>query len=473
MGQRAECGRGITSAMNTRNNRQSRLRLRNALAELALGRLMQPTRFPAADADPEPLATSAELRECPHCGLFQRVPPLTQGTVARCPRCRAVLRRRRVAPLTRPLAMAVAGLLLLAVAAQQPLLGLDVYGLTRQATLLTGPVELQVRGMTALAAVILATTLVAPALRLLAMGWVLGGLRLARPPAHLVLVFRWVEWLRPWSMVEVYLLGVFVAYSKLGALAQVQVGPACYAMGALMLTTAAADAALDPEAVWEAMPRPGKAPRPKSGPAGVHDPIGCDTCGQVSRGEATCPRCGAALRRRKPDSLSRTWALVAASVLLYLPANTLPVLTYIRLGRGEPSTILGGVRQLIEARMWPLAALVFFASITVPVLKVASLTLMLVATHRRSRWRLRERTRLYRIVDFVGRWSMIDVFMISILTALVRLGLIATVYPGTGVLAFCAVVVLTMLAAACFDPRLMWDAASQPTGAGAVRSEAG
>jgi paraquat-inducible protein A len=120
---------------------------------------------------------------------------------------------------------------------------------------------------------------------------------------------------------------------------------------------------------------------------------------------------------------------------------------------------LGGVRQLIEAQMWPLALLVFFASITVPVLKIAGLTLMLVTTQRRSAWRLRERTRLYRIVDFIGRWSMIDVFMISILTALVRLGVIASVYPGPGVLAFCAVVILTMLAAACFDPRLMWDAA--------------
>ncbi len=136
------------------------------------------------------------------------------------------------------------------------------------------------------------------------------------------------------------------------------------------------------------------------------------------------------------------------------------MLTLTRLGQGEPSTILGGALELLAAGMWPLALLVFVASITVPVLKIASLSLMLLTTRAGSAWWLRGRTKLYRLVEFIGRWSMIDVFMISILAALVQMGFFATVYPGPGVLAFCAVVILTMLAASSFDPRLMWDAAA-------------
>ena len=130
----------------------------------------------------------------------------------------------------------------------------------------------------------------------------------------------------------------------------------------------------------------------------------------------------------------------------------------MQLGAGQPSTILGGIEELITARMYPLAALVFFASILVPMLKLVGLAFMLIATHLRSaRW-LRDRTRLYRIVEFIGRWSMIDIFMESLLGALVVFGSVITIEPGIGAIAFCSVVILTMFAAETFDPRVMWDA---------------
>ena len=134
-------------------------------------------------------------------------------------------------------------------------------------------------------------------------------------------------------------------------------------------------------------------------------------------------------------------------------------MTVVRFGRGAPSTILGGVEELIAYRMWPLALLVFVASVLVPMLKLVSLVIMLVATHRRSGAWLRERARLYRVVDLIGRWSMIDVFMVAILVALVQMGVVAQVTPGFGGVFFAAVVIFTMLAAFSFDPRLMWDAA--------------
>ena len=262
-------------------------------------------------------------------------------------------------------------------------------------------------------------------------------------------------------MVEVFLLGVFVAYTRMVSLAQVEIGTALYAMGGLMLVMAAVDNTLDPEAVWRRIDQRDSGLAPAGRP-GAGEPVGCDTCHLVNAGgESECVRCGSRLHRRKTDSLARTWALLAAAAVLYVPANAFPVLTLIRLGRGHPSTILGGVEELADAGMWPLAALVLFASIIVPVAKLASLLVMLICVRRRSAWKLRRRTQLYRIVEFVGRWSMIDVFMISILTALVRMGRIASVYPGPGVLAFCSVVILTMLASASFDPRLMWDAADR------------
>jgi len=146
------------------------------------------------------------------------------------------------------------------------------------------------------------------------------------------------------------------------------------------------------------------------------------------------------------------------SYILYIPANLLPVMTVVMSGKGAPDTIMSGVIELIEGGMWPLAAVVFFASITVPVLKLLALTYLLISVQRKSRWRPRERTVLYRITEGIGRWSMIDVFVISILVALVKLGALATIEAGAGALAFCGVVVFTMFAAMSFDPRLIWDA---------------
>ena len=196
-------------------------------------------------------------------------------------------------------------------------------------------------------------------------------------------------------------------------------------------------------------------------PAGA---VGCETCGLVSVPRPTIRAALAATlscTTRKPDSVARTWALVIAAAVLYVPANYYPVLTVMQLGAGSPSTILGGVRELVASGMYPLAALVFFASVAVPMLKLVGLTIMLVATQTgRAGW-LRDRTRLYYVVRWIGRWSMIDIFMEALLGALVRFGTVVTIEPGIGAVAFCGVVILTIFAAETFDPRLMWDTAAR------------
>ncbi|CAI8770373.1 paraquat-inducible protein A [Methylococcus capsulatus] len=188
----------------------------------------------------------------------------------------------------------------------------------------------------------------------------------------------------------------------------------------------------------------------------------CHCCRLLSRPlpgsvRPRCPRCGAVLHRRKPNSLARTWALTLTAYILYIPANLLPVMTVTMSGRGEPDTILSGVKELIVGGMWPLALLVFFASIVVPVLKLLVMTFLLLSVQFGSSWRPWERTVLYRLTESIGRWSMIDIFVITILVAVVELGALATIEAGAGAVAFGGVVVVTMFAAMSFDPRLIWD----------------
>lgn len=188
--------------------------------------------------------------------------------------------------------------------------------------------------------------------------------------------------------------------------------------------------------------------------------VSCHACDLVSPRTlegAPCPRCGATLHHRKPDSLARTWAFLLAAYILYIPANMLPVMVTQSILGTQQDTILSGVIYLWLSGSHMLAVLVLIASIVVPLLKMAILTFLLLSVHFRSSWRIRQQTRLYGLVEVIGRWSMLDIFVVALLASLVRAGALATIIPGGGALAFGAVVVLTMLASLSFDPRLLWD----------------
>lgn len=195
--------------------------------------------------------------------------------------------------------------------------------------------------------------------------------------------------------------------------------------------------------------------------------ISCHVCRALARKPAghhaglSCPRCGAHIHSRIPGSIRDTWCYLIGAILLYVPANVYPIMSVVWLGKGEPATILEGAMQLIDEGMWPLALIVFVASIFIPLLKMVVLGFLLISVQRKSTWRLVDRTRLYRLTEFVGRWSMVDIFVIGILAALVQFGSLASIEPGIGSLSFAAVVVLTMFAAHRFDPRLIWDACDE------------
>lgn len=194
--------------------------------------------------------------------------------------------------------------------------------------------------------------------------------------------------------------------------------------------------------------------------------VGCETCDLLTQPvnpehPGHCPRCGTVLESRRPHSIQLTWALVIAAAICYIPANLLPVMNTTSLGTTEPDTIMGGVVFLYISGSWPLALVVLIASVMVPIGKLIALVYLLVSVQRGVKGGVRERTRLYRMVDIIGRWSMLDIFVVTFTVSLVQFEPLMSVAPGLGVLFFAAVVVLTMIAAETFDPRLIWDAGTR------------
>lgn len=193
---------------------------------------------------------------------------------------------------------------------------------------------------------------------------------------------------------------------------------------------------------------------------------GCEVCGLVSRLPSAnpplnylqlCARCHSPLHSRKNKSLSRSWALLVTAYLLYIPANMLPIMDTSSLFNAQRDTIMSGIIYLWQSGSWSLALLVFFASIVTPLFKMITLTFLLLSIQFKNAWHPLQRTKLYRFLHSIGRWSMLDIYMVAILVTLVQVKSLTVIKASPGALAFAAVVVLTMLAVETFDPRLLWD----------------
>lgn len=190
--------------------------------------------------------------------------------------------------------------------------------------------------------------------------------------------------------------------------------------------------------------------------------VACTVCGKLHRLPASpaaiwCERCGSRLHSRKPHSIQRTWALLLTGMLLYIPANIYPIMITQSLGRPEENTIIGGIITLWHMKSYLVAGVVFAASVVVPILKFLVIIHLLLSVQRRSRLALSHKVHLYHITEIIGPWSMVDVFVVALLVALIKMGGIASVHPGIAAMAFAAMVGITMLAATSFDPRLLWD----------------
>ncbi|ALM86712.1 paraquat-inducible protein A [Bordetella sp. N] len=403
------------------------------------------------------------LIACEHCASIFRRHDLAPGEVANCGRCGTTLWRYSGLTLGSWLALAITTAIVFMIANAYPVAKMQVQGMEQQASLLDALTVTWDQGHWVVALMTGAAGFALPMVQLLLLMWVLYPLSRGRLPPAFRLAMRLLGLLRPWCMVPVFMLGVLVAVVKLSGMASVQpgFGLAGFALLTILLTILGR---LSPHALWRYAEDTGvvRAHVPEERQGEIL--TGCHVCGQVQsvpldhpESAHHCQRCNAVLHLRKPDHLSRTWALLIAAAVFYIPANVLPVMSISSLLGDSAHTILGGVIELWQMGSWDLATIVFVASVMVPLTKLISLAVLALFIQFGSTTNLRQRTRLYTMVEFIGQWSMLDVFVVILLAALANFHGLMEISAAPGAAAFGSVVILTMLAAMSFDPRRGWD----------------
>jgi paraquat-inducible protein A len=399
---------------------------------------------------------------CPACATIQWAPAAGHGIVS-CGVCRSDLESGVGRTFDAALAAASGTFLLLIPANGLVFLQTAIAGTTRHSYLISGSLELWREGWPALALVLGAVLVVLPFFRFGLLALVLGCLRLGWRPPWLGRAFRIADLLQVWAMPDVGLLALWIAYTRLAATVPTDFGAgACCFIGAGLLSMVTR-ATLNKAAVWRAIA--GQAPVDPQTPL-----VSCDACRLLAPADcvsAPCPRCAAPLHPRRPGSVRRAAAFTLAALLLYLPATLFPMAT-IPIGL-EPSsyTVLEGVKDLFEARLWGLGLLVFSASFAIPLLKLLGMSWFVGSVLSRSgRWLL-PKTRLYAVVEEIGRWSMVDPLVIALFIPVMQFNAKLYGRAEPAATAFCAVVVLTMIATRLFDPRRLWDAARGAAGSAA------
>lgn len=400
-------------------------------------------------------ASHVEVIVCHGCDhIFDSVscPP---GQQLSCTYCGTQLKECHDNWLNQAAAFTVAGLILFGVTISFPFIGLEAGGQLQLSRLLSGVLALLDRDQFILASLVFITIFLMPLIELLGLSYVIVARWLNVKFWGLAAVMQVLFITRPWNMMEIFFISVLITTTKLGDIAALIPGVGLYAFAALVLVLIYTHMHLDRQALWQWFRYENRFVLNEDDELAV-----CHCCDAlVGKSVADdCPRCHSKVHKRIVDSFQRTLALLVAAVVLYLPANLLPIMTTVKLGEIRTDTILSGVIHLYESGNYAIASIVFIASIVVPIGKIITLAYLLWAIHKKKHGNPRRQTLLYRITEFVGRWSMIDVFVVTLLVALVQFGVLANVEPNGAIVCFAGVVVLTMLAAETFDPRLLWDA---------------
>ncbi|WP_245801283.1 paraquat-inducible protein A [Pollutimonas bauzanensis] len=402
--------------------------------------------------------------------------PIEPGAIATCTRCGSELYRQSSIPLRGWIALVVGALVVFAIANYFPVATLTMQGMSVQASLPGALWLTWTQGHLVLAVMTGMFGFWLPLTQLLFLLWALMAIQSRRLPPDFRHGMRFLHLMEPWSMVPVLMLGMLVAMVKFSSLASLSVGPglAAYAILTFLLTALSRVTA---HRLWRYAEDAGLAPAPAPDVSAGKLVAACSACGYVQNiepgsGPCACARCRARIHLRKPKSAARVWALIIAASITYIPANVLPVMHLRTPTDDSAHTILGGVIEFWRMGSWDLALIVFVASVVVPMTKILALMMLMLNRRWGGRTVQRQRTRMYEFVEFIGQWSMLDVFVVILMTAMADFPGISQVIAGPGAASFGMVVILTMLAAASYDPRRGWDRQPAAQQARAIQSHA-
>ena len=395
---------------------------------------------------------------CHECGEFQTIVAMSPAHELVCYNCDKLLHSGHGKWLEAASAWAVSALVLFVACNYFPFLTLEVSGQVQTMTILDAVGALVVRDQWLLAGLVFTTIFLFPLFEIFAYLYLLIPYSMNKRLPGQSIVLRWMIQAQNWSMLEIFMLSVVVTSVKLTDMAELRLETGAFTFFLLVAMLLLAYVQLDRRKLWAWM-------NPNNYFSLLENEFAydCNIC-QALVGESIieqtheCPRCQSEIHKRIPGSLQKTAALLIAATILYIPANVLPIMTYTSLGVTESDTILSGVVELIAAGLWWIATVVFVASVVVPIAKLVIMYYLLWAVYAKIEMGTKHRAALFRLTELVGRWSMVDVFVVTLLVALVQFGFIYTVEPEGAIIAFGTVVVLTMVAAETFDPRLLWDA---------------
>ena len=397
---------------------------------------------------------------CPQCDLLVEIPEIAVGQKAKCPRCHTTLTSRWKEPRRRPIAYAVSALFMLLLSNLFPFVNMKVAGLGSEVTLIQIPQVLVSDDYASMASLFMILVQLMPALGMIFIIILCQGTSI---PSHWqISIARNYFRLKAWCMVEIFLAGVLVSFVKLMAYGDVGVGTSFYPFVLFCILQLRAFQCTDRYWIWQQVASAPKLEMPlRVGESGLSQGLrSCHCCMAILPvDQKKCGRCETSGHARRKNSLQWTMALLITSIFLYIPANLLPIMITQVLGTPMPSTIMAGVVLLWSEGSYPVAMVILIASIMVPTLKMIAIGWLCWDANSNKEIDRERLHVIYEVVEFVGRWSMIDVFVIAVLSALVRMGQLMSIYPDIGALLFASVVILTMFAAMTFDPRLIWDRA--------------
>ncbi|MBG0758949.1 paraquat-inducible membrane protein A [Vibrio cidicii] len=413
------------------------------------------------------------LISCDECGLIATVPALSQAQTAHCPRCGHTLTQTQKHPYQTAIALAISCLMLLVLSLAFPFMSFSVQGLTQEITILNAAKMLGEFQNVLLAILLFATVILFPALYISLLLFLYYKAAQSKQRALskreiqlATLLCKALFKVQPWMMVDVFLIGVLVSLIKIASLAEVAMGYSFWAFCLFSVLVVKTVSLVDRYWLWQHF-------IPALIPQGVtsgqthctHNNVSCHTCQQINlltpeHKKPSCIRCGSRLHAYHPQlNLQRAWALLFAAVIFYIPANLYPMMYTVSLGQSEGSIIMQGVILLWHLGSYPIAMVIFLASIFIPMAKMFALGWLYWQAGKLNVFPEKQnlkRLKVYRITELIGRWSMIDIFVVAILVALVQLNNLMAIYPGPAALSFAAVVILTMLSAMVFDPKILW-----------------